>query len=171
ALRDGRRTTHRASPKAARGLPRRCGTAGATTHRASPKAARGLPRRCGTAGATTHRASRCGLCSCWSLARWRDGAEVLGDLLLRPTPKKNPARLPQPGRRPDFLLAHHLRDLRAPAEEVLELHHHLAPGRLVQLAADVLAGLDDHLRLSRIAADGLEQAQRFGAVSAPQAGR
>src|SRR5882672_2741269 len=50
-------TTRRASPTAARGPPRRCGTAGATTRRASPTAARGPPRRCGTAGATTRRAS------------------------------------------------------------------------------------------------------------------
>src|SRR5207248_1048435 len=50
-------TPRRASPKAARGPPQRCGTAGATPRRASPKAARGPPRRCGTAGATPRRAS------------------------------------------------------------------------------------------------------------------
>src|SRR5205823_7752793 len=98
-----------------------------------------------------------------------NGAEILGDLLLRLTPKKNPAGLAQPRCPPDLLLAHHLRDLRSPAEEVLELHHHLPPRRLVELAADVLARFDDHLRLPGIAADRFEQAQRFRAVPAPQA--
>jgi len=41
---------------AARGPPRRCGTAGANPRRASPMAARGPPRRCGTAAATPRRA-------------------------------------------------------------------------------------------------------------------
>src|SRR5262249_48612660 len=50
-------TPRQASPTAARGPPRRCGTAGATPRQASPTAARGPPRRCGTAGATPRQAS------------------------------------------------------------------------------------------------------------------
>src|SRR5438067_4089793 len=130
------------------------------------KSATSTPRR-----RWTSRSNRAVLCRRRLLARRRHGAEVLGDPLLRGASEQDPAGLAQSGRRADLLLAHHLGDLRPPAQEVFQLHHHLPARRLVQLAADVLAGFDDHLRLPRIPADGLEQPQRFRAVPAPQARR
>src|SRR6185295_12266977 len=102
--------------------------------------------------------------------RSADLAQVLGQLLLRLRPEEDPARLPQPRRGEHFLVPDDQRDLRAPAQEIVELYHHLPARRLVELAADVLAGLDDHVRHPRVAADGLQQAQRLAAIAPPQPG-
>src|SRR5437773_2219069 len=67
-------------------------------------------------------------------------AEVLGDLRFRVVPKEDAAGFAQTGGARDLVATHHQRDLRPAPQEVLELHHHLAAGRLVQLTADVLAG-------------------------------
>ena len=55
----------------------------------------------------------------------------------------------------------HERDLGSAAQEVVELHDHLAPRRELDLAAQVLGALDEHLAHARIAADALQQAERL----------
>src|SRR5207237_1282597 len=74
--------------------------------------------------------------------------EVFCDLLLRLSPKENPAGIAQPGRRPDPLFAHHLRHLRPAAHRVRRLavpdkagegQRHAQP---LRLGADLIADVD-----------------------------
>src|SRR5690349_1143596 len=71
------------------------------------------------------------------------------------------AGLAQPGGVAQHVLVDDERNLRSSPEEILELHDHLAPRGLGDLAAQVLGVLDDHLRVARVLSDLLEQVDRL----------
>jgi hypothetical protein len=72
------------------------------------------------------------------------------DLRVGLVPEHEQARLTQSRRLPDLVLRE-ARSSSAAAENRRQLRHHLAPRRLLDLAAQVLRPLDQHLRLRRIA--------------------
>ena len=80
----------------------------------------------------------------------RSVREVLVEARVGLVAEEEPARLAQAGRRAERRsLRDHQGDLRAAAQEVVELHDHLAPRGLRDLAAQVLGALDEHLGHAR----------------------